>query len=108
MKIPRISLQSAMAFVIVAAIDCMTLRVIEIAPKPMTGLPTVIALGSLPIANLMVIGLSLKVASKGRWKAFWMGFNITGSVALVGFLGYTIVKPNADELFINRLEPLFD
>jgi hypothetical protein len=102
----RLSIQSVMAIVIVVAIDCMTLRVAEAAPRPITGVLSVIAFGSLPMANLLAFGLLLRGASQGRWKAFWTGFTAAGSVALLGLLRWAILTPNIDDVWVGWADPL--
>jgi hypothetical protein len=94
--------------VVIAAIDCVTARVIEIIPKPITGVLTVIAVGSLPTANLLALNLILIVAVQGRWRAFQIGFTAAGSIALLGFLGWAIMTPNVENIFLDTSEPLFE
>jgi hypothetical protein len=106
MKIPRVSITSVMAAVVVVAIDCMTIQSVDLHLDPPTRILTLIVLGALPMANVLAIGITLLIRGRGQSRPFLMGFDAAGAVALLGWIGYTIARPDQVLVYLGELEPM--
>jgi hypothetical protein len=84
MRIPRVSVQTIMALVIVVAADCLACRAVAIRPGGMTAHFNLILLNSLPMTNLLAIGAAFWIRGRRTFGSFWAGFVGFGLVALVG------------------------
>ena len=76
MKLPRISVGVLMAIMVVIALDCVIYRSINTRPDDV-GL-TSILFGTLPMANLLAIGLAWLASGRARHRQFLVGFQIGG------------------------------
>jgi hypothetical protein len=74
MRCPRITIAGMMAAVAVIAFDCFLLTMSD-------------------GAGILMVGLALPVGfvcwwrGQGKWKRFWLGFEIAGLVAVVAYIG---------------------
>jgi len=91
---PRLSIVSVMAVVIVVAIDCLALRAID-SRNGLAGALHGIALGSLPMVNLLAVGLTLILQERRKSRPFLVGFEVFGMLALLLFIAGARVFPDA-------------
>jgi hypothetical protein len=106
MKPPQVSLNSVMAAVALVAIDCMTLRMVELDPNPLTLAITLLVLGCLPMANVLAVGLAILIR-RGRANApFWLGFAIAGGIVFVVNVVLTIAIPDRLNKLLELTEPI--
>jgi hypothetical protein len=99
-KLPRISVNSILAAVAVIAIDCMVVRSVRSRPRPQIGDLDLIILTSLPMANLLVVGITLLLQWRGRCGPFLPGFVAGGWTALIAYIGLTTLKPDSIDGFL--------
>jgi hypothetical protein len=81
MKMPRVSVQTIMALVVVVAADCMACRALFSRPGAMTAHINLIFFNSLPMVNLIAISVAFWI--RGRLGSFWAGFTCFGLIALI-------------------------
>ncbi len=80
MKLPRVSILAIMAAVIVIAVDCMAVRIVEERIGVVEWL-LLIVWGTLPMTNLLAIGLASRLGRRSCGP-FLAGFLLCGSNAL--------------------------
>jgi hypothetical protein len=104
-KLPRLSVNSVLAAVAVIAIDCMVTRSIHSRPRPQVGDLDSVILNSLPMANLLAVGIMLLLLRRARSGPFLLGFVGGGGMALIAYIGLAISKPDS---IAGLLEAIFD
>jgi hypothetical protein len=98
MKLPRFSIASIMAIVVIAAIDFAAIRALDGTSAEWAGL---IAFGSLPMASILVIGIPSLVKGfwgRGKFHPFLIGFEVVGWTVLLAYTGASMLFPS----FINE------
>ncbi|HVX60049.1 MAG TPA: hypothetical protein VHC19_05605, partial [Pirellulales bacterium] len=81
MKRVRCSLNSVLAAVVLAAIDCMALRSLHSRPFPLTADIAIVVVSSLPMANLLTIGAFMLLRPSRHRRPFLLGFEFCGALA---------------------------
>lgn len=93
MKRVQFSLNSALAAVAIAAIDCMALRSIHSRPFPLTADIAIVVVSSLPMANLLTIGAFMLLRPSRNRRPFLLGFEFCGALALFAYAGLALWQP---------------
>jgi hypothetical protein len=93
MKRLQFSLNSALAAVAMAAIDCMALRSIHGRPFPLTADIAIVVVSSLPMANLLTIGAFMLLRPSRNRRPFLLGFEFCGALALFAYAGLALWQP---------------
>jgi hypothetical protein len=97
-KWPRFSIFDVMALVALVAIDIAALRLLAKAEAADQELAGLMALGVLPLANVLAFGMArlMRARSSGhRARRFWAGFEAFGLVALLLFIAGTSFATHA-------------
>ena len=81
MKLPRISLGALMAIMVVIALDCVVVR--SVLTRPYDAGLNIFLYGTLPMANLLSVGVARLVGGQVRSRRFLVGFEIAGLCALL-------------------------
>lgn len=94
MKVPRVSVGAGMAAMIVIAIDCVAMRSINQRPDYATELVKLVVLGTLPMANVLTVGIVRLMRDGRRSTRFLRGFVAAGCGALAAYVACLLLGPN--------------
>jgi hypothetical protein len=94
----RFSISSLMAVVLVVALDCMAVNTFMVRPLFRANLSELIVFGTLPMANILAIGLIRLWADRngrGRTRPFLVGFEVCGWVTLLLFVACAVLATDS-------------
>ncbi len=94
MKLPKISILTLMAIVLVVALDGMAARWIASRPGFLTGWVWFVAMMTLPMIHALAIAASLRSQRRGPGRAFLVGFEVAGWLAVGATFAVGLVAMN--------------